>query len=306
MERNQSLAAELEAHAAGDDAAHHVLTAIPDHAGNRDRREKVDHGIVHGVGQDRVLERVHVAAVDLREALVGLALSIEQLQHHHAADMFLQIRVDACDGRANAPVRVPHPVAENLGRKDDERQHGESDQRQLPVHRQHDAENAGQHEQILEDRDHSRGEHFVQRIDVGGDPRDQPADRVFVVEPDVHALQVAENLAAQIKHDLLPCPLHEVGLQELEQKREHQQAEVDRRNLRDAGERARAEPTPQACGRSFNGRQVTVDGDLHQVRPQHICKSLENDRTYRHRHLPAVGPQVGEQSPHQPAIVGLA
>ncbi len=106
----------------------------------------------------------------------------------------------------------------------DQRQHRERDQRQLPVHAQHDGDNAGEHEDVFEDRDHAGGEHFVQRVDVGGDARDQAADRILVVEADVHALQVAEDLAAQIEHHHLARPLHEVGLQIVEQETEHDAA----------------------------------------------------------------------------------
>ena len=45
------------------------------------------------------------------------------------------------------------------------------------------------------------------------------ADGVAVEEADVHALDVAEDLAAEIEHDLLAGPLHEVGLDELEERR---------------------------------------------------------------------------------------
>ncbi len=83
----------------------------------------------------------------------------------------------------------------------------------------------------------ARSEHLVQSVDVGGDARDQPADRILVVESDMHALQVAENLAAQVEHHFLPGPLHEVGLQELEHEGEHQQAEINCRNLRDPVQR---------------------------------------------------------------------
>ena len=74
-----------------------------------------------------------------------------------------------------------------------------------------------EHEQVFEDRDHAGGEHLIQRVHVGGDARYQAADRVLVEEGDVQALQMAEDLAAEIEHHFLPGPLHEVGLQELEQ-----------------------------------------------------------------------------------------
>ena len=99
-------------------------------------------------------------------------------------------------------------------------------------------------------RDHAGGEHLVQRVDVGGDARDQAADGVLVEEGDVQALQVAEDLAAQIEHDFLAGPLHEVGLQELEQEAEDQQSDIDGRDLRDAGDSVRAKPAPDAGRRS--------------------------------------------------------
>ena len=96
------------------------------------------------------------------------------------------------------------------------------------------ADDSGQHENVFEDRDHAGGEHFVQRVHVGGDARDQAADRILVVEADVHALQVAENLAAQIEHHHLAGPLHEVSLQIIEQEAEDDQPDVHGRDLGNA------------------------------------------------------------------------
>ncbi len=103
-----------------------------------------------------------------------------------------------------------------------------------------------EHEEVFEDGDHAGGEHFVQRVHVGGNARHQPADGVLVEEGDVQPLQMAEDLPAQVEHHFLPGPLHEVGLQELEQKAEDQQSDINRRDLRDAGAGARAEPAPEA------------------------------------------------------------
>ncbi len=122
--------------------------------------------------------------------------------------MLLQIRVDASDGHANSAVGIPHSVAKNLGRDDDKRQHREGDKSQLPVHPQHHDQNSEEHEEIFEDRDHSRGEHVVQSVHIGGDAGYQAPNRVLVIKSDVNALQMAENLAAQVKHYFLAGPLH--------------------------------------------------------------------------------------------------
>jgi len=61
---------EGDEHAERGGAGEHAQASEPDDAGDRRRREHFDHGIVNGVREDGVLERVHVGAVDLLELLV--------------------------------------------------------------------------------------------------------------------------------------------------------------------------------------------------------------------------------------------
>ncbi len=111
----------------------------------------------------------------------------------------------------------------------------EGEQRERPAHPQHDDDDEGEDEDVFEDGEHARGEHLVERVDVGGDAGDQPADGVAVEEGGRHALQMAEDLAAQVEHDLLAGPLHQVGLEELQHEGNEQRAEVEETDLRDAG-----------------------------------------------------------------------
>ena len=57
--------------------------------------------------------------------------------------------------------------------------------------------------------------------------------RIAVEKAYVHALDVAENLTAHVEHDFLSGPLHQVGLDELEQVTENQRGQIDARDLRD-------------------------------------------------------------------------
>ena len=139
-------------------------SAEPDDAGHRDRRQHFDHRVIHRIGQDGVFERLHVRSVDVGEFMESAFLAIEKLQDQHPRDRFLQIRVDAGNGRADAPVGIAHLVAENLGRVHDQRQHGECDQRQLPVRVHHDGDNAGQHEHVLENISFSASTSVVTRV----------------------------------------------------------------------------------------------------------------------------------------------
>ena len=83
--------------------------------------------------------------------------------------------------------------------------------------REHDDGHEGEGEEVVDDGEDAGGEHFVDGVDVGGEAGDEAADGVRVEEADVHALHVAEDLAAQVEHDLLAGPLHQVGLDELEE-----------------------------------------------------------------------------------------
>ncbi len=91
---------------------------------------------------------------------------------------------------------------------------------------------------------------LVQRVDVGGHPGHQTADRVAVEEGDRQPLQVAEDLPAQVVHDVLPHELHHVALGVEHDEGEDQRDQVDRRRGREPFGR------PRLPGRSRGARSV--------------------------------------------------
>ncbi len=99
----------------------------------------------------------------------------------------------------------------------------------------HDAD---QREHVAEDGDDARREQVVQHVDVGGDARHQPADRVAVVVAEVEPLQVAVERHPQVEHDPLPGQLHRPGLDVLGGEGDDQDAEVERRQAVEAGQLA--------------------------------------------------------------------
>src|SRR4029077_3890231 len=194
----KTLTREFRSDTAYSQAANDVIATKPDYAGDGDRLQDFHDRVIDCVRHNRVLESLHVDGVYLGKFVKGALLAVKKLQHHHAADMFLQVGINACDGGSNATIGVTHLVAENLRSVRNERQDCQGDECQLPVHAQHDGGDAGKHKQIFEDGYHAGGKHFVQCVHIGGDSCNQAADGVLVVEPDVHALQVAEDLLAQI------------------------------------------------------------------------------------------------------------
>ncbi len=138
-------------HADGDRVAQHAIPAQPDHQRDGHRAQQLHRRVVERIGQDGVFEGHHVLPVDRFELLVGALLAVEQLHHAHAAYMLLGGGVDAGDGGADAPVGVAHVLAKDAGDHQDQRQHGKGDQRQPPVHAQHDDDDESQNENVLED-----------------------------------------------------------------------------------------------------------------------------------------------------------
>ena len=100
-------------------------SAVPENNRDGHHAEQLDRGEEHGKGRDRVLVGFHVDAIQFGELLPRFPLAVKDLHDAHAADVFLQERIDARDGRADAPVGVAHAVAEDPRGNHDQRQHRE-------------------------------------------------------------------------------------------------------------------------------------------------------------------------------------
>ena len=170
--------------------------AAPDDERDGDGAEELDDGVVEGVGEDGVGPGELVFVVDGGEVVEGALLAVEELHDAHAGDVLLREGVDLGGGGALAAVAVADVVAEELGGVEDGGDDGEREQGERPAHPEHDGDDEGEREDVFEDGEDAGGEHFVEGVDVGGDAGDEAADGVAVEEGDVHALDVAEDLAS--------------------------------------------------------------------------------------------------------------
>ena len=259
------------------------------YAGRRRRRargrrdggggEEFDDGIVPGVGEDGVGPGALVFGVDGGEGVEGAALAVEELDDGHARDVLLGEGVDLGGGGALAAVAVADLGAEDVGDEENCGNDGEGEQSERPALPDHDGDDETEGEDVFEDGEDAGGEHFVEGVDVGGEAGDEAADGVAIVEGGRHALEVAEDLAAHVEHDLLAGPLHEVGLEEFEQEGEEKTAEVDEGDFGDAAHGSDAAMAEMASepgellGRL--GGHVGVDGDHDEQRAGGVAGGLE-------------------------------
>ena len=274
----------------------------------RQHREKLDHGVKPAVGDDGVLICLHVLAVDLLELLPAAPLTVEQLQHRHAGDVFLEVGVDPGDGHPNSPVTLGHRPPKNQGDDDHERHGGQHDGGEQRAHLEHHRHDQAEHQHVAQDGDQARGKQVVQNVDVRGDARHHASDGVVIVEAQLQALKMREEFLAQVVHDALPHQLHREGLREFQEKGEENGRQEEREgDLQDSLERV---GTQVACqeGRKLGcggGVEVAVNLDLEQIRRHRLEEAVEDNGDQRQQHPRPVGPQVGEEPPHQPRVVSF-
>ena len=230
-------------------------------------------------------------AVDGGEGLAVALLAPEELHHRHARDVLLQEGVDARHPAPNFAEGGARAAAEPVGHHEEQRDHGEGDQRELPVHGQHHAHDPEQREQVAEDGDHPGGEQLVDGVHVGGHARHQASHRVVVEEADVQPLQVRVDLAAQVHHHALPGHLQDVDLAEAHHEGGDEGGQVEKGHA------------VQATGVALP--DVAVDGDLGEVGAHEVQAGHDHDEQERDQHRRPVGPEVDEKPPQQRAVVAL-
>ena len=110
-------------------------------------------------------------------------------------------------------------------------------------------------EEIVDHGDDACGKEIVQGVHVGGDAGDEAADRIAVEIAHGQALDVRENFAAHVVHDLLADALHDADLGVLREKIGDEDDEKDQADPLDAAPRL-------AFGNEMfeRGSEVAVDG----------------------------------------------
>jgi hypothetical protein len=133
---------------------------------------------------------------------------------------------------------------------------------------------------------------LVEDLDIARHPSHDSADGIPVEVGELKPLQVPEDLAPQVLHHSLPDPGRQQRPPVLERRGEGQgQSEGDR------------QPGQKAV---VGVRDGIVDRDFRQPRADELESRSENEHSDRYHDLSAVGPDVGEEAPHKPRIIGFA
>ena len=172
---------------------------------------------------------------------------------------------------------------------------------------------------VIDDGQHAFSEHVVDGVDVGSEARDEAADGVNIEESNVHALHVAKDVAAQVEHDFLPDPLHQVDLNELEEVRRDQHYKIDGGQPSDALHRARGKQMRErtSAGDPVSDRvrgiqiagfrsKVAIDGHHHEDGPGNVAERLERNGERGDAGLQPIGTNEVAEAAHQLRVVNFA
>ena len=232
---------------------------------------------------------LEVVSIERGELLGRILLPAEQLDHPHAREAFLQIRVQPCQPDPDVAERFSHSAAEDCRGEPDQRNDRERHQCQTPVHQQHHRHDRQQREHIAEHGDHPGGKQLVQRLDVRGHPGHQAAYRVPIEIADAEPLQMGEDLHPEVVHD----PLPDVGGQQrlpILHTEVHQQG----------GQEDRGQTAEQAGIVVRNG---DVERALGERRPDQRQPRAGQKKQHRKPRQTTVGPQVGQQAAKQRRVI---
>ena len=281
---------ERDEHAGRERRPHRLGPAEPDHEAERERGDDVDGGEEEGVVEDALHLGHAVLVVDLAEAPQLLVLAVEHLHDAHPGDVLLQERVQPADLLPRLAVDDAHAVAEFHRRPEHQRHHGERDERERHVQREHEVRDEDELGEAPEDRHDAGREEVGERLDVARRPRDEPADGRAVEVAERLVLDVAEDARAEVVERVLADPLRRVVADERRQSLpdEHEHEEPD-----DA-----EQPVDVALG------DVPVDRDLDELGLEGTEERRGEHEHARDDHLPFVGQEEGEDAAEEFAVVG--
>ncbi len=247
--------------------------AVGEHDRGRRRAEQADEREVPGVELDGAQVGLAVAVADLAEGLRVAALAAERLHDARACEILGERRRHVGEPLAHAPVGARRVDAEERRRERHQREQRERREREPPVEVDQHARRAEQEQRVLHARGETARDELLERVDVVGQARDQPAGAIALEVAELEPLDVREEVAAQVGEHALADPGREVRLR-------HRGAP--------AGERGEHEgDRPDHEGAAIAGDDPAVDRELRRERREQADRGADEQRDGREDRLAA-------------------
>lgn len=217
-------------------AAHEGETAGEQNERDRHGLRDLEDGPVDAEPTDLLEVGVPQGRAAFAEPRVRPGLPVEQLDRRHSGELFLQQRVEGRRAFADAPVGPAQPPVRPEERGEERRHRGEDERGEARVDDEHEADHAGDQEQVRDRADDALGDEALDRLDVGRDARHEPAHRRAVVEREVEGVGLAEDIRAEVVDDALADPRRQEALAEPHGEGDGGEAQVEEAVAREPGD----------------------------------------------------------------------
>ncbi len=134
-------------------------------------------------------------------------LPAEELQDGDAGQGFRQKTVEFCQLAAYGAEALPRQLGKKDGDDEGNRNENRHQGRQSRVHPEQQHEDAEQSQQVIEEGDDDRGEHFIHVLDIVGQPGYQLAGATGVEKRQIEMQKMVEKTLPDAVHHPLSHPL---------------------------------------------------------------------------------------------------
>ena len=293
-----------------EDPGFHESRSHPNDHRDRDTADGLDHGEEKRVVANRLVPGISMIRVHTVEFTHIPGFPGEELNHLHAADGFLDMRVDAGDANAHGAKGLAHLQAKDHRRHREEGNRRKCRQGEFRIDIEEHHREADHLEDIADQRHDAGCKHFRHVLDVVRCPGHQPPHRIAIEESKVEFLDLVEDGPANIPHRGLTRHRHQDHVGELqthpdqghEQVKESQpgQGRKTQGRIEDPGRRR-----AQVLAR-LHRLECVVEPGLDNPGWGEFDQENGKHHQQRHRHLPPVGRDVAPKQNQQAGIVRLA
>ena len=290
--QHEDIQDELQDDTEGQVPVRHPLHTEPQQQGDTGGRQHLHHREEDGKGPDGADVGRAVRSIVHSELLPFRGLPPEGLDDVHARHVLLDEDVDARHLVADADEGLLDGLLEDAGGHQKDRDGQEDDDRQDWVNPEHRPDDHDEPEDVADRVQQAVGKDVGDAVNVADVPRDQLSDGRLVEVLEAEARHVLEQGGAQVEGHALGDPVGPVGLPELEQGLDHDQANDQ-------------EEDPQQA-RSVTHGNVVVEGHPNEVGPHPAQAGQQDHEHTRPEEAPAVRGDLLEDAAEDLAVEDLA
>ncbi len=234
---------------------------------------------------------VAVLVVEVGQDGLVAGLPAERLHRAHPVHGLHELHDDLGHRTPGAPVGPPRAVLEPPGQQHQREEPGQHDQRGRQVEPEQQADDADDGDDRAEEPVQAHVEQVVERVHVGGEPGDDLARGVGLVEGHGQLLGVPEHALPQVEQEVLADPA----------------GQPDERVAQQRGQQPRAEVAADAPGQRRRppgkGRwHALVDGRGDEQRAEQAAQALREHDDHGQQRPPQVRAQQRAQQPAGPGL----